>query len=420
MLTTLGWMNPYSRRRPGASRALLLGLVAGIALPNAHADAGDTLNWTAGINWIYDDNVFRLTPGANTQALLGTSQRSDIARIASFGGSFDHTYSRQRVRLDANLNSVDYQRFSFLNYRGGNITAEWDWVLSDRLTGVLSKYRTRSLSGFADLRTPVQNINTFDNLSLLLNWKIGADWMLGIGSRQSTSENSSNQSVTSNTEVDEHWALLRYLSPAGSSVTLRAGIQDGTTPNKQVVFGQLIDNSYRQRDVSAELFYPMNGLSSFTASLGQTERTHHELPSRNFSGATGGFNWNWQATGKTALLARARREIGAQADNLASYAVTDSVALVPSWAPTGKTMVSATFEQRKRSFQGDPISVLSFIPKREETTNITSLNLTYRPQRALALSLAVTHEQRKSKASIYYPSTDYNDNSVSLTAQLNF
>lgn len=386
----------------------------------AQADEADALNWIAGVNWMRDDNLFRLTPGANAQAILGTNQRSDTTRITFLGVGFDRSYSRQHVKLNAQINSVDYERFSFLDYRGGNLSAQWDWALTDRLSGYVNKNRTRSLSGFSDLRTPVQNINTFDNLSAQINWKLGADWMVGVGRLASSSENSSNQTVTSNTEVDEHWLLLRYLRPAGGTITLRTAEQDGFSPNKQLVFGQLIDNSYTQRNVTAELDYPLTGQSTVTAALGQSKRTHRELPSRNFSGATGNLGWTWQVSGKTALITRVARVIGAQTDLLSSYAVTDTIAFTPIWTPTAKTQFSLSIEQRKRSFEGDPVTALSFVPKREDTTRVASLSINYRPTRMITLNVAMNREQRRSNSSAFYPSTDYDDRTLSLSGQMTF
>lgn len=419
--------HPLSRLRrmtsPVRSKSCPLGaalVVLTLTPAGALADEADAINWTAGINWMQDDNVFRLTPNANTQAILGTNSRSDTARITFLGLNVDRTYSRQRFKLDTRVNTVDYERFSFLDYRGGNLTARWDWAFSDRITGYISKYRSRSLSGFADLRSPVQSINTYDNLSFQVNLKVGADWMIGAGRLESTSENSSNQAVTSNTDIDECWLLLRYLRPAGGNITLRAATLEGTNPNRQLVLGQRIDNSYTQDNVSAEVDYPITGQSSVNATLGHSKRTHRELPSRDFSGATGNLGWTWQASGKTALTARVARAIGAQADLLSSYAVTDTMALSPIWTPTAKTQLALSVEQRKRSFQGDPVTALSFVPKREDTTRVASINFSYRPTRAVTLNVALSREQRRSNSSAFYPSTDYDDQTLTLAGQMTF
>ena len=81
----------------------------------AHADELDTLQFKAGESLRYDSNIFRLSDTANSQNIIGTSDRSDTIAITTVGVKVDKPYGLQKFELNVNLDHYIYNNFSYLS-----------------------------------------------------------------------------------------------------------------------------------------------------------------------------------------------------------------------------------------------------------------------------------------------------------------
>jgi hypothetical protein len=97
----------------------------------------------------------------------------------------------------------------------------------------------------------------------------------------------------------------------------------------------------------------------------------------------------------------AKREIGGNSDEVATYVVTRRLTFAPSWTPTAKTRLQLSLERSHRSFAGDPGFVLT---------------ASYAPHRSLLLSVSLNDEKRDSN----YPGLVYNDRTTYVSAQFSF
>jgi hypothetical protein len=196
--------------------------------------------------------------------------------------------------------------------------------------------------------------------------------------------------------VDSAEAGLRYVPGTGKEFGLRMRHAEGSYPNRQAVAGNLIDNGYAEDGIDLDAAWQFSGASNFQGAIGQTRRSHNDVPGRDFSGTTGRLNWNWQPTGQTSLGFGARREVGAQDDLVATYTVTDAITVSAGWQPTAKLSFSATGELRQRDQQGDPAFVVSGAPSRRDDDRILSLGVGYAALRDLRLNLSLREERRES------------------------
>ncbi|AXS80122.1 XrtB/PEP-CTERM-associated polysaccharide biosynthesis outer membrane protein EpsL [Dechloromonas sp. HYN0024] len=390
---------------------LLLLLASGVS-----ADEADAFNIFGGSTVVFDDNIFRLAPGTSAKAVFGTDQRSDVIRTSFVGGSFDKLIGRQRLKLDMTLNSVNFSRFSQLNNTGGNISGAVNWQLTDDLTGTVGKSRNRSMPGYRDQRTLVKNILSVDNEYLNADLRLQPSWHLEAMTSQVASSYSAEANKISNNTVDSYTLGVRYTPASGNYIRLKNTWSTGQYPNQQFVSGALVDNGFSQTDAALEMLWVPSGASRLNGLLAHTERTHQNVPQRNFSGWTGNASWAWSLTGKLTMVSSFRREIGAQNELLSSYALTDAYNLASIWTPSTKTSVRLSYERATRNFLGDPVAVLSFLTKRSDKIETFSLTASYQPFRNLNLSLSAIQEKRESN----YANLNYDDNILMGSAQYTF
>lgn len=406
-------MNGSDSRRSLAALAAACGIAwAG----GAHADAADAFNFTVGRSLMRDDNVFRLSDDANAPALIGTRERGDSVSTTFAGIRFDRQYGRQRLSASADARQVRYDRFTLLDHDAKDLKAGWDWALGRHFFGRIAWSRSETLTDFGDFRSPVQNINTYEHRTWGAHFRLHPAWSIGANVFKASSDNSSPLRATSRFAADDREAVLQYAPRSGNALALRLRRTDGEYPNRQVVAGSLVDNSYRQDEIEGSVDWRPGGASRIDGRIAAVKRRHDEVPLRDFSGLAGRLAWNWTLTGKTALNVTLKREIGAQEDILSSYVVTDSVSLGPSWTPTAKTLVQASIEWRRRDYLGDPVASLAGIDKRQDRLRLASLSATWAPIDALQLGLTLRRERRDSN----YASIPYRAGIAFFSAQFSF
>jgi exopolysaccharide biosynthesis operon protein EpsL len=402
----------FSRRRLAA-----LAAACGIAWAGgARADAADAINFTVGRSLMRDDNIFRLSDDANAPALIGTRERGDTVATTFAGVRFDRQYSRQRLSASVDARQVRYGRFALLDHDAKDLKAGWDWELGRHFFGRIAWSKSEALTDFGDFRSPVQNINTTEQRTWGVHFRLHPAWSLGANVFRVDSDNSSPLRETSRYAAEGREAVLKYTPRSGNAMALRLRRTDGHYPNRQVVAGSLVDNSFRQDEVEGSLAWHPGGASRIDARIAAVRRSHDEVPVRDFSGLTGKLAWDWTITGKTSFNVTARREIGAQEDILSSYVVTDSVSLGPTWMPTARTLVQVSIERRVRDFLGDPVASLAGIEKRQDSLSLASLAATWMPIDALQLGLTLRRERRDSNTA----GIPYKAGVAFLSAQFSF
>lgn len=406
-------MNRFDSRR----RLAVLAAACGIAWAGgACADAADAFNFTVGRSLMRDDNIFRLSDDADAAALIGTRERGDTVATTFAGIRFDRLVSRQRLNASINLSQIRYDRFKLLDHDARDLKAGWDWELGRHFFGRIAWSKSEALTDFGDFRSPVQNINTYERRTWGGHFRLHPAWSLGANAFRADSDNSSPLRETSRYAADGSEAVLQYTPRSGNVLALRLRRTDGKYPNRQVVVGSLIDNSYRQDEIEGSLAWRPSGASRIEARLASVRRRHDEVPLRDFSGAVGRLAWDWTITGKTALNVAVRREIGAQEDILSSYVVTRALSLGPTWTPTAKTFVQAQFEWRERDYLGDPVAGLAGIEKRQDRLRVASLSATWMPMTAIQVGMTLRRERRDSN----YAGIPYLANVAFLNAQFSF
>ena len=226
----------------------LVGIALLMGAGTAFADAQDTLNLTVGMTMMHDDNLFRLSSDANTQALLGTSQRSDTIRATTVGLKFAKDYSLQRFEFETNVVDYRYQTFDYLDFTATNYAGAWRWALTPRLRGNFTRNRTEALNSFTDYHNyRQQNIRTTTNTRFDADYDLGAAVHLIGGVAQNEYKNSKIFLAEGDSTLDTAEFGVRYVFRSGASLSLvgRKGNGDYTNRHQPIPLG-LYDNGFEQ------------------------------------------------------------------------------------------------------------------------------------------------------------------------------
>jgi exopolysaccharide biosynthesis operon protein EpsL len=396
---------------------MTIGLVAGLT-PTRDANAlwGDRLELFVAEARIYDDNVFRLSAQTDPSSLLGTSARDDVYDTISLGLRFDVPVSRQRFVGGIWWDDHRYGRFTVLDFTDRHERALWQWQAGNQLSGEIGYTEDLALASLANVES-VPRPNPLDKQRVFLNaaYLFTPRWRLqGEMSRLDQSNEVPVQQVN-DVRLESVDLTGSYISPAGNQIGLRLQTAKGDLPNPLTIVGGSVDNSYRQHGVELITDWTITGKSRVKAGVGWVDRSYDQLPQRDFDGGTFHARYDWQATGKLALTAAARREISAVEEININFALVTGVELRPTLRLTEKITLSAGLEYSDREYLGDPFVVLG-AASRNDQVRLAELTGSYRPLRPVTLELLLRRETRSSNA----PFGDYVLNLLGVRVRLGF
>lgn len=389
-------------------------LAASHAVVAVHADEYDAFNFYASQVFQRDDNLFRLPNGIDPQ--LGNGQRDDLISVTSLNARLDKTYSLQRLKAEITAAHSAYQEYDYLDYTATGGSLGWNWALGKQWSGLLSVSQSQALRGFADSANTQSSINTYRRLGGDINYWWHPEWSAGVGVVAVTSRYS--DSASDNSEYDEDTIEIKVnFQPSTLNVlSLVASETDGSYPNRDALNTFLFDDEYTQRNLQLRGNWLVAGHSRVSGYLGGSDREYPQFSERDFRGLTGRLSYDWTPTSKLSLNVLARREIGAEADLVDNFVVTESVSMAPAWALTSDFSIGAGYEWRKRTYGGNPaLGVVSDVGK-DDTTDIARLSGNYAPIRNLKFTVLVQREARDSNNS----AREYDADLVSAAVQFNW
>jgi len=366
------------------------------AYPMEEGARRPTYFWVQG-GAMRDDNLFRLSDGANTQAILGTSRRSDTVWRLGAGVRSDLRISRQQVLLDARVENNDYQHFSVLDHLAYRARGEWKWVAGPQWSGSAGYGTRRYLADLAEIRMPLKDMVTEHHAFASARYLLTPRWRLRAGLDGLRYEHSAAQLAPLESRATAATVGADYVTPAENSIGGQVRVTDGDFRNREVTAGGTVDNSYKETETSAVVRWHVTGKTSLDARLGHTSRKHDQVPQRDFSGATGRLGFDWTPAGKTLINAAIWRELHSSGDVSASYVLSTGYGLGPSWAPTDKVVLHARWVREERDYRGDPGFVLAPAgPRRSDTFRGVRVAAGYTPIRATEIGVGLDKGERSS------------------------
>jgi exopolysaccharide biosynthesis operon protein EpsL len=400
--------------------AAALALGAALAAGDARALWDDRLELFAAETLSYDDNVYRISSSADTQAALGTSYRGDSYGTTAFGFNLDAPLSRQRFQANLTLSRIRYERFSVLSHDARQGGARWLWRAGDSLDGRVGYSESVALASLANVQSGVQsgtpNMLTTRRAFASAGWMATPRWHLSGEASRSAQSNGTEEFQANDVTVDGAEVTLAYVTPANNRLGVNARAANGSFPNPQLVNGLAIDNAYREGNVGVLAEWSPGAHSRLSVRAGRVRRDYAQLPERNFEDATLDATLAWTPRAKLALTALAQTGISETEQINVSLVYVERIALGPEWRPTTKLLVRGALERANREYHGDPGLVLGTVAPLTQRVRGAWVAAVWMPHPRLALQLSLRHESRTANADL----GDYKANVVAISGRIAF
>ncbi|MBX9965674.1 MAG: outer membrane beta-barrel protein [Burkholderiales bacterium] len=379
--------------------AVVAGVLSVVAPGRAPALEGDRIRPSVGLNYTYVSNLFYLDDRIPDSQLpfLKNGQRSDNILGLRAGLDADIPVSRQMFTIRANATDNMYATYDNLDYVSYNLRGTWNWVVGSDWDGDVGIAHYQALGSFADVNFNVRNIRNTDEYFASGMYRIASDWKLRAAVRNTQLRNSAASFATTdrNDNVYE-FGSRRYSKGGDNFLGVNFRMIDGRFPNRQVVAGSTVDNSYRQYTLEGTVDWRYSGQSKLSGALGWTNRLHDQISQRNFSGITGRLTAVYSPSGIVGLNAAVFREIGDYQDITASYILTQGVRIGPSYAVSEKLALQANYQYSVREFLGDPNFLVNPQPTRKDDINSLSGTVIWSPLRNAQISATLSYDMRTS------------------------
>lgn len=380
----------------------------------AIAGQGDLFNFVLGGNVIYDSNLFRLPDGVTPSSTSGNSQRSDIINTTSAVFSLDKEYSLQAFHADYRITSNKYQNFNFLDYDAKAYNLAWYWSLSPEFTGTLSKTQNQSLITFEDNRSLTQVILTTENNNIDFDYSPHNIWHVIGGYSEKSSKNSQTFLEQASNKTKNIEGGLKYVFGSQSFISLVFRDTTGEYLGQAIDFVNLRDNGFNRQDEIIKGIWVLSGKSNINFQLANADYKSNNFAARDFSGLYGSVAYEWDILPKTTLVFNLRRSLEPYITATSSYANTDSLGLAPVWNISSKLILKSNLDISKRDFLG-LLPSYTGDPRSDKTIRY-GMNLSWTPRSYISTTFGLQHQERDSN----FNNFDYSDNTMSLSAQLDF
>ncbi|MBF5038010.1 outer membrane beta-barrel protein [Methylophilus sp. 13] len=390
------------KRKRSLLMTRLMCCLSSLYLANAHADEFDTLQFSAAVNRTWDNNLFRLS----------NNEISDQITTYNAGVKLDKSYSQQRFIVNLNYIDNKYQTNEFLDFNTLNYDAAWQWTLTPALTGTISSATSKSLAGFADFRSRVQNIRTNKINQFRAEYSPHKVWALIAGITESSATNSQTFNAIPNFDFNAFDYGARYNFSSGTSVSFLGHSRSGEF-NRDLNALSLFDNGYTENEYEVDVTLKASGKSNLTTKLAYLSRNYDNFSQRDYDSWLGYVRYDVLLTGKLKFNAELSRTIGQFDTPYSSYTASDALTTSLSYFFSEKLTLGLNSRYAQRDFKNP---VFSGLPSRTDEEKSFGVALTWQPIKNVGLILNTSKSSRD--ASSGYNSFDYNDVTSSLTLDL--
>ena len=358
----------------------------------------------------YDSNPFRLSDDADSQAVLGSPDRSDNIFQLGAAGQLLLEKSRQKFVLEGGAVQNWYQNFDTLDHTSNALRGEWAWQAGNDWYGTLGAshrtYMESSTNIQQKIRDMIDRNRAYGSVNYrpvsYLKFTIDGDWV-------KSEHDLESRQVLDNREESTAFTVS-WVTPAENTMGVRFLTTDATYPNSTPASGGGLDNNYKDQEYSLVATWRASGASMFRGRLGRTERSFDQSPDRDFSGPTWRLGYEWQTTDKTALELAVWRELYGFEDLTGNYVRTTGFGIFPAWSVRPKLVLQATALYQTRDYLGSGFGTTS--DQREDQELQLQLATIWTPLRLTKLIAAIAAGDRKSNQAL----ADYDFQSISLSA----
>lgn len=405
--------SPPMARKAGV--AMLIGAL--FASPVVLADVVDAAHppptqWSDTIHpfvlgsYTHDDNLLRLT---DDQA------QADNYTTLQAGFLFDRPIGRQLISGWFKASKVTFDRFDQYNYTGKDAKVDWDWALGDHLHGLIGTTYVETLAPFSDFHSQQLDLRTEKQTYANATWQFHPSWQVHGGFlRDKTLYGLPAEQIDNRTE-DTTDGGIDYLATSSSRVGLLLRHIKGNYP-QQFVGPGAVDNNYSQDEIDLNVNWTVSGVTQVIFVGGHVRRKHSSENFRDVSGNNGRLIAIWTPTGKLSFTGMLWREFAAAETLVVNSALSTGESINAAWEFTPKLSLGAAIKHEKRDFSA--LGGLSLPGGSDDTSNTSSVSLTYKPVPSISLVLTGTHDSRTGNVAV--DTNSYRSNAVSFSASAQF
>jgi exopolysaccharide biosynthesis operon protein EpsL len=356
----------------------------------AAASVQDGINFYAGAQTIYEDNLFRLPAGVTPET---GGQRSDQILRLDAGVSTRARFGLQSVSLEVSANRSAFSNNDFLNYTGNNALINWDWQIGSNFSGDLGYTNRRTLTNFGDQRRETRDLTTVRGPRASGNVKVALDHLIGIElSDIQTRRSDPLQSALGNDvrTVGVRWA---YRSTAEGELGVRVRRAEADYPDTNLITPN--ESDFTQDELLASASGAVGAVSRWTAEGGYAKRSYSQTSTRDYSGAIGRVKFDWQPTVKTDISIGLSRQVIAPEELDVAYSLSTLGSITATWAAAQSISLRFLAERDRRDYEPAQAQI-NTAGDRRDTLNRIRLSASYAPITALRLTAGVENGERKS------------------------
>jgi hypothetical protein len=306
----------------------------------------------------HNSNVFARSASDPPLAATGNTQLGDTLLRYLGGADLDIAWERDRLRLNAEGQHFNYDRFTELDHTEYKVSADFAWHLGPVVDGSLVYKQTHIMSPLQDTLSDQLELQTDRTGTATVRILITPKWRFDIAPAWHQLDTPLPQYPRFGLHETGGAVSLNYLGIN----KLTAGIRGEYTAG---AYGHILGaTDYHQTTEELTASYALTGLSSFDGQIGFTQRnsTLVNPADAQLVGGGGGFVGRTTAfTGslgltrklsvKTAVNARVFREISSYTAGANSEIGTGGEAGV-TWSPDVKFTFFLNYRQETQSIQG--------------------------------------------------------------------
>jgi hypothetical protein len=352
-------------------------------------------------------------------------------------GGVDQKLGRQRLFLDASVQTDRYEDVTLLNNVSYNANLGVNWETVGNLSGTVKYTANRGLADYGGPDSPqIQDKNIRDTRQFL------ADTRLGLTRRVALQAAYEHRSLDYSAAA---YLNQQYTQDVGS-IGLRYGLPEllvwgigyrytkTNTPNFLINPGaQNPEDDAKRDDIDLTVSWIPSSLSTINARISSSRERHSQSTAGDVSGVTGALGWNYRPTGRLQLDASVIRDTGKET-TFASLGGTPPAENGTPTTPTPNSPATAvdndrltnavrlglgyelTGKIRMRAGGGYSKTSSDSTTGTDSANTSYSLGINYDATRAISLACSYTREKQTSTFNGF--DTDYKVNLTSCYAQL--
>ncbi len=276
----------------------------------------------------YVDNLFRLPD----DYAPSTGPRHDWLSTSTAGVAFNPEVGLQRFNLTGRYSYTHFFEHDEYSFGAPDISGLWNWSWGKRFNGKVSGSYRESAADFDGIGTSNRGQSRFQRYSATANYWFHPDWAFGASGALQQNRYTYTTRDDTGYENKVYGATVTFRPRSGNKLVASALFTDGLRPESPKQPGSIRD--YEQWDYRVNGNWMIAGQTRLSGYLGYTDRTYQWDDALGFSSPTGRLSLEWWPQRELKLELSARREIGAEEDEVqqdANYSLTDALSVSADW-----------------------------------------------------------------------------------------